>query len=582
MATISAAALIGEAAAADNYVVIYEGAPSDLEGALKSLTNLSLERRAYPTAAAIRRMGAEDTRAIIRALTAAGYYAAKTTFRIDGDGANGEKLKAVFVIDPGPKFTIRRHIIVYEDAGPDDRPASFEAAGIAVTDGADGASIERNQQKFLSLLWESGYPAARILSRHAEARLDEGTADAIYKFETGPIAKFDGVVVEGAVRTKDDFLTALKTWEEGELFDRAELVTYRDRLSETGLFSSIDVAPGKVNDEGGAPVEVSVVERKRRTIGAGVSFSTSEGPGGRLFLEYRNLLGRGERARASVEGTGVEQSATLDFDKPLPGFPGSAYGKFEFTNETTDAYDARSLEISAGLAKKWFDDRLETRAGVGLETSKVEPKQIATPTVRDERNYFVSIPLSATWDTEDDPLALSKGVRASIFAVPYFGTDQFTRIEATARSRTHFGDNDRFTIAGRMRIAATAGQALRTLPVNKRVFSGGGSSVRGYDYQSVGPLDPNGVPIGGRSAVEAAIEARAIAFGRVQFAAFADAGAVYAGGLPDFTGDYLVGAGVGVRYLSPIGPIRVDVATPLDKRPTDRNFQLYISLGQPF
>jgi translocation and assembly module TamA len=106
--------------------------------------------------------------------------------------------------------------------------------------------------------------------------------------------------------------------------------------------------------------------------------------------------------------------------------------------------------------------------------------------------------------------------------------------------------------------------------------------VRGYDYQAVGPLDANGVPIGGRSAVEAAFEARARITKRIQLAAFADAGAVYSEPFPDFAGDYLVGAGLGVRYLSTLGPIRLDAAVPLEKRPTDRDFQIYISLGQPF
>ncbi|NWG92922.1 MAG: BamA/TamA family outer membrane protein, partial [Parvularculaceae bacterium] len=187
-----------------------------------------------------------------------------------------------------------------------------------------------------------------------------------------------------------------------------------------------------------------------------------------------------------------------------------------------------------------------------------------------------------TWDTEDDPLVLSEGLRASITATPHFGSDEFTRLEAVARSRASFGAAKRFTVAGRVRAAATAGQALRSLPVNKRVYSGGGSSVRGYDYQAVGPLDANGVPIGGRSAVEAAIEARAKITKRIEIAAFADAGAVYSEPFPDFAGDYLVGAGLGVRYFSALGPIRLDAAMPLEKRPTDRDFQIYISLGQPF
>lgn len=582
LSTLCLAALAARAEAADDYVVIYDGAPPDLAEKLEKLTNLSLERRPYPTAAAIRRIGDEDLGIIRRALTAAGYYAGDVSFRVEGDVNAGEKLKAIFEIDPGALFRISSHSIIFEDEGDADRPADFAAAGVETSDRADGASLERNQQEFLSALWAKGYPAAQMVARRADARIAEGTADAVYTFKSGPRAKFNGIHVDGADETNEDFLVKLKTWEEGELFDRERLVTYRDRLAKTGLFSSIEVSPGAVEDGGVAPVKVTITERKRRTIGAGVSYSTSEGPGGRLFLEYRNLFHRGERARVEIEGSEIRQSIDFDIDKPLPGFPGSAYGNFGFTNETTDAFNSRTLEASGGLAKNWFDDRLETRAGVALETSKVEPELTATTSVRDERNYFISVPLSATWDTEDDPLSLSKGARVSLFAIPYFGSDQFTRLEATARSRVHFGKSDRFTIAARARVAATAGQALQALPVNKRIYAGGGSSVRGYDYQSVGPLDPNGVPIGGRSAVEAAIEARMRVLNRVQVAAFADAGAVYSESFPDFTGDYLVGAGIGVRYLSTIGPIRLDAAVPLEKRATDRDFQFYISLGQPF
>lgn len=583
IAPLGAFALLARAFAADDYVVVYEGAPADLEEKLEKLTNLSLARRPYPTAAAIRRIGVEDLDIVRRALNAAGYYAADATFRIEGERAPGEKLQAVFEIEPGEKFQVVEHRIVYQDNREDAlRPMSFDAADLDVGDEADGASLEKNQQEFLAALWGNGYPAARIVSRRAEARLDEATADAVYTFESGPRAKFDGVEINGAKQTDANFLAKLRTWEEGELFDRAKLVDYRDRLAETGLFTTIEVAPGVVSESGVAKVRVDIVERKRRTIGAGLSYSTTEGPGGRVFLEYRNLFHRGERARAEIEGSGVRQSIEFDFEKPLPGFPGSAFANFDFVNETTDAFDARSLELGGGLAKNWLDDRLETRGGLALETSKVEPELATTSAIMEERNYYVSIPVSATWDTEDDPLALMRGVRASVFATPYFGSDQFTRLEATARSRVNFGAEDRFTLAGRIRMAATAGQALGALPVNKRVYSGGGSSVRGYGYQAVGPLDPNGVPVGGRSAVEGAIEARARVWKRVQIAAFLDAGAVYAESFPDFTGDYLVGAGLGARYLSAIGPIRLDVAFPLEKRPTDRAFQLYISLGQPF
>ena len=582
LAPLGAAILLAEAHAAETYDVVYDGAPDGIEEKLEKLTNLSLERRPYPTAAAVRRIGAEDLRIVKNALTAAGYYAAKVQFRVEGDSEAGPKLQAIFAIDAGKPFHIEKHTIVYEDAGDANRPLSFDAAKIDVTEKADGASLAENQQRLLTVLWGSGYPAARIVARRADARLDDGTAEAVYTFESGPRAIFDGINVTSATRTDDEFLVKLRTWKEGDLFDREKLIEYRDRLAETGIFSTIEVAPGAVAKSGVAPVKLTVTERERRTVGAGLSYSTSEGPGGRLFLEYRNLFRHGERARVEIEASQVSQSASLDLLRPLPGFPGLAFANFDFLNETTDAFDARSLEIGGGLAKNWLDDRLETRAGLALETSKVEPNLALTSTIKKERTYYVSAPLSATWDTEDDPLLLSKGVRATVFATPYFGSDQFTRLEAVARSRVHFGAEDRFTLAGRVRVAATAGQALRTLPVNKRVYAGGGSSVRGYDYQAVGPLDPTGVPTGGRSAVEAAIETRARILKRVEIAAFADAGAVNSESFPDFTGDYLVGAGIGVRYLSTIGPIRLDIATPLEKRPTDRAFQFYISLGQPF
>lgn len=581
--SISAAALLAAGAAhAADYVVRYDGAPPELRDKLERLTDLSLRRRSYPTTASLRQAAEADRDVIRRALLASGYFNPVVAFSVAPAPDASAPAEVIFRIDPGDRFTISRHVVVYKDAEALGRPESFLVAGVEVSDRADGATLEDNQRRFLDKLLSEGFPRARIVARRAEARIAEGAADAIYEFESGPRATFDGVEVIGAKKTRPDFFKGMKTWEDGAYFNREDLVEFRDDLSETGLFTSIEVDAGAIAEDGAAPVRVTIEERKQRTIGAGVSYSTSEGPGGRLFLEYRNLAGRGERARAEIEATEVRQAFDLDVEKPLPRFPGAAFANLAFINDTTDAFNARSLEIGAGFAKRWLDDRLETRAGLALETSSVESRLRIAPGIADERTYLVSVPISATWDTEDDPLSLSSGARASLFVVPYTGTDQFTRLELVARSRRQFGENERFALAGRIRVAATAGSPLRALPVNKRIFSGGGSSVRGYDYQSVGPLDADGLPIGGRSAVEAAVEARAQVFGPFQLAAFADAGAVYSESFPDFVGDYLVGAGGGVRYLSPIGPIRLDVAFPLEKRPTDRDFQFYISLGQPF
>ncbi len=576
----AAAWAIPALAFAQDYRVEFSGAPNGLGDALKLVSTLSAGKREYPTTAALRRAARADIEPLENALKAAGYY--RGTVKADVERAeDGGKPKVTFVIEPGPKFTIADYRIVYADEGDETRPATLAALDIKADGAADGAALQAAQQKFLSALWDKGYPAARMAGRRAEADLSGETATAIFTFESGPRATFGEIRIEGADETEEKYIDSLKTWTPGEPFERSKLVTYRDRLAETGIFGSIDVAPGAPEDDGTAPVLVTLDERKRRTIGVGLSYSTSEGPGARLFFEYRNLFHAGERLNVEMEGSEVKQSLEADLTKPLPLFPGAVFGELNFINETTDAYDARTVEIAAGLSRKWLDDRLETRAGVGFETSSVRVSELRTD-ASDERTYFLSLPLSATWDTEDSLLNPTKGVRATLSVTPYAGSDMFTQAEATVRTRINFGPDDILTAAFRGRLGGTIGSSLSNLPANKRYYAGGGASVRGYDYQSIGALDAEDAPIGGRSVIEGSFEGRVRVTQNIQLAAFLDAGAVSPNAFPDFTGDYFMGAGGGVRYFTPVGPIRVDVAVPLDKRDSDRSFQLYISLGQSF
>lgn len=568
-------------------VVEFQGAPNGLRDQLRAVSLLASGKREPATNAALRRMAQHDLEELNRALQSAGYYAGKANFTIEGagegagEGADEDRRKVVFTIETGPRFTIADYVVAYEDETEGgDRPRSLGELDVKANGAADGASLQTAQRDFLTALWNKGYPAARMVGRRAEADLSGETARAVFTFESGPRATFGEIRVSGAEITEPDHLRKLKTWDEGELFDRSKLVSYRDRLSETGLFGGIDVSPGPPDETGAAPVLLDVEERKRRTIGAGLSYSTAEGPGGRLFFEYRNLFGRGELARVELEGSEVEQSLKFDLNKPLPAFPGSAYGALAFRNETTDAYDARTVEIGAGLSRKWLDDRLETRAGLAFESSKVRTVQSSIQA--EQRTYLISTPLSAIWDTENNLLNPTRGVKASLTVTPYTGSDSFTVSELNARSRVNFGDEDRFTLAFRTRLGSIVGSSLETLPQNKRLYAGGGGSVRGYDFQAAGPLDLDQNPIGGRSVAEGAFEARARVVGNFQVAGFIDAATVNESSFPDFTGDYFVGVGGGLRYMTPVGPIRADIAFPLDKRESDRGFQLYISLGQPF
>lgn len=566
---ISATAL-----AADSYDVEIRGADDALTDKLDIISDLKKGLRAYPTVAALRRAARRDADAFDEALTAAGYYLGTTDFTVERR-EDGQTPLVIFTIDPGPRFRVADYEILYRDEG-EDRPVSLEEAGVKADGSAAGADIRDVQVAFLDHLWDTGYPGAEIDGRRAIALPDTAEASAVLVFSTGPKARFGRIVIDGLNKTEEDHIAKLKTWEPGAEYERAKIVTYRDRLGESGLFSSIRVEPGTPDENGDAPIIVNLAERKRRTIGAGLSWSTVEGPGGRLFFENRNIFGRGENLRIEMRGSEIEQSIDFNARKPLPILPGFAFANFGFSNETTDAFDARSIRLSGGLAKKWLDDRLETRAGLGVETSKLVTDGLQ------ERTYFVSAPLSVLWDSEDDLLQPTKGFRASLTVTPYTGTETFTQSEISGRYRLFFGSEDRFTLAARAGFGATFGNALLDLPANKRFFVGGGGSVRGFGFQDAGPLDADGSPIGGRSYAIGGTELRGMVSEKIQLVGFVDAGTVMASPLPNFNERFFVGYGAGVRYLTGFGPVRFDAAFPLNGRNSDRDFQIYVALGQPF
>ncbi len=562
------------AMAEQNYTVEIQGAPNGLKEKLQLLSRLEKGLRDYPTSASLRRAALRDVEAFNEALKAAGYYAGDTRFTLK-PAESGEKIVVAFSIDAGPAFKIIKYEILYQDDA-EGRPKTLEDAAIKADGSATGADLRDLQLSFLNYLWESGYPSAEISTRRAIADLNTNTAHAVFIFKSGPKARFGEVRPSGLEKTDPSYVNKLITWEPGDEYERSKIIGYRDRLAETGLFSNIDIGVGAPTAEGIAPIIVELQERQRRTIGAGASFNTSEGLGGRLFFENRNVFSKGESFRIEANGSSVEQSLNFTVDKPLPELPGNIFANIEFSNETTDAFDARSLRLSGGVAKRWFDDRLITRGALALETSKVKADG------EEERTYFISAPLSVLWDSEDDILNPTDGFRTSLVVTPYTGSDTFTQVKWSARSRINFGDHDRFTLAGRASLGATFDNTLEGTPLNKRFFAGGGGSVRGFGFQEAGPLDTESDPIGGLSLIESAIELRGRVSKNIQLAGFVDAGTVSSSNLPDFNEDFFIGYGGGVRYLSTIGPIRLDVAFPTNKRDSDRSFQLYIALGQSF
>ncbi|MDR0355319.1 MAG: BamA/TamA family outer membrane protein, partial [Deltaproteobacteria bacterium] len=204
------------------------------------------------------------------------------------------------------------------------------------------------------------------------------------------------------------------------------------------------------------------------------------------------------------------------------------------------------------------------------------------------RNYEVlGLPLNLNWSNADSFLDASKGLRAALLLVPYYGRylDDFKvlkyRLEASFYQPLR--EDKSLVAAVRAAVGSISGTGPEELPSSLRFFSGGGQSVRGYEYQSIGPKNQRGRPAGGATMNEVSGELRWRFSESMGVVAFVDGGMVYQrADVSQIGQDLLWGGGLGFRYYSPIGPFRLDLATPLTSRDGDSPFQVYLSLGQSF
>ncbi|MBD0427047.1 autotransporter assembly complex protein TamA [Aquisalinus flavus] len=563
--------------------VIIEGLTSDdLRRELRALSNLVGTDRTYTSLASIRRTAQDDANRMQEALNSKGYYAASIAPMVV---RSDDRALITFEIDRGPRFDITDYRIAYQDEITADRPQTFAEADVTTGNDPSGDALARLENRLLTWLQQNGYPAARANRHFVEANFDTGNAVAVFEITSGPEAYFGEAVVQETDRTRETFIAAYAPWEEGTLYNRDEVVDYREKLGKTGLFREISVEPGQTQPDGRTDLIVTVSERDHRTVGAGVSYATDVGPGVSLYWQNRNLLRRGETLTAQTKLSGPEQILGLTLGKPLPTLPGRFESEISFTNDITDAFDAQTLELSSSLSKTWFAEKLEASGGLGIAYSQVEDARArlsSTDRFRTATFTYAKIPFSLSWNSDNDLLNPTRGFRAGIGLTPYVGDVNFLRGTLTGATRTTLGEDNQYTLAVRGLIGSSFGVDTFDIPATERFYAGGGGSVRGFAYQEAGPLNVRGNPIGGASIIEVNTEARYNLREKIQLALFLDGGTVSDSEVPDFSEEVLWGAGIGARYLTPIGPLRVDLATPLNPRDSDDAIQFYIALGQPF
>ncbi len=531
------------------------------------------------TLSQLRRRAEDDAVRLNEVLRSEAYYNGRVSASVRQ--AAGGDFNVVYVVALGPRMMIRSFKIDYSDypAGGEALPETGAELGLEPERAAKADRIIDLTTGALARLYNSGYPDAKLDRRRVIVDLSSNLADVTLYMTAGPRYRFILVSNEDG-RTDPDYVRMLTAFEPGNIYDRSEVDDTTERLRDSGLFTGISISSGAPAADGTLPQHIDLTERKPRTVRLGAQWSSNDGAGVRASWEHRNIFGRAEKLTLALSIAQIEQSATADFRKPnFLRADQSLLMSAEIAHEDTDAYKEDRIKTGASLERKLSD--LWTGAlGVTFQITETEDLNGRTD------YQLFGVPATLRHDSSDDLLDPTRGARLTLKGTPYFGTSDakpttFTKLEATGA--TYFTPLEEVTFAVRGRYGMIAAGDTADVPGSTRFFAGGGGSVRGYGYQMAGPLDAQNDPAGGRSVLEANVETRYRASETIGVVAFIDGGQAFDNPVPSLGDPLLWGAGLGLRYYTPIGPIRADIAVPLNRRTgVDDAFQIYVSLGQAF
>lgn len=538
------------------------------------------------------RDAAEDA---IAALRTQGYYDYQVQPDVidrDEDGG-GEPPRAVLIITPGPRSRFAGAAIDWVGNEPLPEVAIAAEQAMALRRGAAGraADVLAAEGRIVAAIQKRGYADAEPGIREVVVDHADHTVRPTFRIIAGERVMMDGVTVDPAGRTNPAWVASLAPWKPGDVFNPEQVAELERRLLDTGVYDSVSVSlqPGdKADAQGHRPVLVALTDRPMRTLEVSAGYSTSEGAGLDLRRTRYNRLGRADTTTYTLRLAELEQR----FEARL-ALPHWRRAQQTLTmvagvyNEQTDAYDAMGFLATGDITRRWGKTSYIT-GGLSLDASRsAEKTQINNALIKGAERDIVTASLLAALalDRSDDPLDPNRGWRVEARAEPTAAVGDlqavYFRLQAQGSAYLPLDEDARTVLAGRLKVGSIVGAVLDDVAAPRRFYAGGGGSVRGYAWQAIGPRLVDNTPQGGLSVFEASFEVRQKLTDRWGVVAFIDGGAVGSDAYPQGD-DFSAGAGIGVRYDLGFGPIRADIAIPLDKREGDASFQVYISIGQAF
>ncbi|MDS9466909.1 autotransporter assembly complex family protein [Paracoccus sp. MBLB3053] len=536
-----------------------------------------------------------DYARILGVLYDEGYYSGVIDIKLDGREAasiaplDAPKVvhKVMVTVDPGPRFRYSRADVAPVAPGT-ELPRDYRAGEVARTGDMKQAATSAVEG------WRDvGHAKAEVAETDIVADHATNLVDSRILLAPGPTLRFGKMSVRGQQRLSERRLRKIAGFPEGERFDPEKVEDVRKRLRRSGIFSAITLSEADyIGPNNTLDVDLLVVEQKLRRIGGGFEYSSIDGLSVTGYWLHRNLLGGGERLRIDFDvedigssTSGMDNTLSARLERPATLHPDiTGYVAAEASDEQEEDYDLKSATVGLGFTYLHSE---EITADIGLQFRAL---RVDDDSGRTNFRLF-ALPASVTWDKRDEPTDAKRGFWISGSATPFVGLQDETgsgaQLVTEGRGYYSLGTEDRYTLAGRARLGTVLGPDIEETPRDYLFYSGGGGTVRGQPYESLGVEVIEGndgfIKTGGMSMAIINAEARLKVREQIGVVAFVDAGRIWTEG--GFSGetDWHAGAGAGVRYDTPIGPLRFDLAMPVGGGyDDDSGVQVYIGLGQAF
>jgi len=582
-----AAGATTDAAADLRYDVRFEGLDIEqielVAAQFKALSTLRAGEKQPANVAQIDRRAREDADLLAELLRARGFYDVEVEPRVTpGAGQVVVTLDA----EPGEQYRFREVEVRGLEGAPEQAQALRQAFGIRTDDPVDAAAVNAGTTALRQRIGQGGFPFAKVADPEVVIDHESRTATLVLTVEPGGVRRYGRVIVPDGALFSARHILEIARFKPGQRYEASDIDDLRRALIATGLVSTVTVTPQPGQTSETVDIAVRVERAPPRTIAGELGYGTGEGARAAISWQHRNFFPpEGGLTLRAVLGTREQTAAASIRRNNFRKRDHVLTADIALSHLDLPGFEARTFLLGGGIERQTniiFQKKWTWSAAINLLATD-ERGAIGSRTSTARRTYFIgALPGMLSYDGSNDLLDPTRGFRLSGRLSPELSLQGsvfgYARVQIDGSAYQPV--SDRVVLAGRNRLGSIAGAAADRIAPSRRFFSGGGGSVRGFGFQAIGPRDADNNPTGGRSLAEFGAEAR-IRFGNFGIVPFIDGGNIYRSALPDFSG-MRFGAGLGVRYHSSFGPIRVDVGTPINPQRGDSRVTVFVSLGQAF